>query len=859
MSRAPRSLLAAVVALDVLARSALAQGVDATWERLAGPLDPPPAVGHQVLHDPLRHRLLLIDSGTMDVLWVMSLPTSGPTAWQRIPIPGPVPSFRLLFGATYDPRHDRVLIFGGRHYDPTSGGGIDTNDVWALTLSPSPAWSEVAVQGDPPSARSNCIFTYDPVRDRVLLFGGTVFPDQFPADTWSLDLAGSPTWHQLSPVGNRSPMGREGAAGVYDPWNDRMVMFGGWTSGSPEGSIHDDLWSLALAGATRWDTLPVSPRPPARQNFTAVVDPIHGELVVANGDGWQNYDPLSDAWALNLIGIRSWRQIAVSGEVPTVGGQCGIFSPERNSIIEYGGDWDPNQTLCHELSLADANWSLLSPPGPDPMPTRRAEPTLIADPAADRLLLFGGIAEGCPDDLWSFSLGDGSAWTQLPTTGTAPNCAASNFVFDPARRRLLAFGRFAIAYDGQSLDQLWAMSLDEPLVWTQLNPVGPLPPARSDFSLLYDPRRDRILMFGGRIFRSRADGTGESQDDLWELSLGDSLRWRRLAPVGTPGARAGHATAYDFARDRMIVFQGEHSVAYSQYVDEDLDDAWALSLAGDSLVWRRLGPDAPAHGVLALDPGRDRLVLWPGDDSAWALSLADMSAWRPLAIDGEVPTRRSGSGFVFDPTRDRLFVAGGYQDHPVEQYGAYTADLYSLRFAGAAGTQVAVRDSRVTPSKVELFWSGLTPSQPVAVVRADGDGPFVMKASLTANAGGEVDFNDAAVVPGRHYRYALSLDAGARRLGETPVDVPFAPAFALAGAYPNPAVRDLSLAFSLLDASPARLDVFDLAGRRITGRDVGAMGAGRHLLPLGRFTPGVYVVRLTEGARSATIRAAVVR
>src|SRR5205814_1310655 len=68
-----RFALAALVA-GACADAASAQATDATWERLAGPVDPPPAVGHQVVHDPLRHRMLLINRGTMDVLWVMSLP-----------------------------------------------------------------------------------------------------------------------------------------------------------------------------------------------------------------------------------------------------------------------------------------------------------------------------------------------------------------------------------------------------------------------------------------------------------------------------------------------------------------------------------------------------------------------------------------------------------------------------------------------------------------------------------------------------------------------------------------------------------------------------------------------------------------
>jgi hypothetical protein len=380
--------------------------------------------------------------------------------------------------------------------------------------------------------------------------------------------------------------------------------------------------------------------------------------------------------------------------------------------------------------------------------------------------------------------------------------------------------------------------------------------------VIYDPRRDRVLLFGGTIFLRRSDDSGQSQDDLWELSLGDSLRWRQLTPVGSPGSRYEHEAVYDFARDRMIVFQGEQSQPCSYYCFGELDDAWAVSLGSDSLTWQRLGPDAPVRGDIMLDPGRDRLLLWPGDNSAWTLSLSDTTAWRSLAIDGELPMARQISGFVLDPTRDRMFVMGGLQT-PFPRnfglFGSFTGDVFALRFSGLSGTQVVVRESRVTPAKVELLWGGLTPSQPAAVVRAEADGPFVVRASLFANAGGEIGFHDATVVAGRRYRYALSIENGARRLAEVALEVPLALAFSLAGAQPNPALRDLSLAFSLPNASPARLDVFDLAGRRVVGRDVGALGAGRHVLSMGRVSPGVYVVRLEQGAHSATVRAAVLR
>ena len=72
----------------------------------------------------------------------------------------------------------------------------------------------------------------------------------------------------------------------------------------------------------------------------------------------------------------------------------------------------------------------------------------------------------------------------------------------------------------------------------------------------------------------------------------------------------------------------------------------------------------------------------------------------------------------------------------------------------------------------------------------------------------------------------------------------------LAGVAPSPARGAVVLDFTLPDAEPAA-QVFDLAGRRVVSRDVGALGAGRHQLQLAeteRFAPGVYLVRLSRGS-----------
>src|SRR5262249_7089447 len=121
------------------------------------------------------------------------------------------------------------------------------NLVSALSLAGSPAWTQLIPVGTPPSGREGHTAIYDPVDDRMVVFGGW---DGFNKlnDVWALSLAGSPSWTQLIPMGI-SPRIRYWHTAIYDPVRNRMMVFGGFGS-----YILNDVWDL------QWDT-PVSVLP----------------------------------------------------------------------------------------------------------------------------------------------------------------------------------------------------------------------------------------------------------------------------------------------------------------------------------------------------------------------------------------------------------------------------------------------------------------------------------------------------------------------------------------------------------------------------------------------------------------------
>src|SRR5262249_15760269 len=74
---------------------------------------------------------------------------------------------------------------------------------------------------------------------------------------------------------------------------------------------------------------------------------------------------------------------------------------------------------------------------------------------------------------------------------------------------------------------------------------------------------------------------------------------------------------------------------------------------------------------------------------------------------------------------------------------------------------------------------------------------------------------------------------------------------ALLGTRPNPASAGaLTIEFMLDGWQPTRIQLLDLAGRRLDSREIGSLGPGLHAVALqGATRGGVYFVRLEQGER----------
>ena len=175
--------------------------------------------------------------------------------------------------AIYDPIRDRMVIFGGSTSDDYYGVH---NDVWELDLTGPPTWSHLAPGGTLPIPRRSGTAIYDPLRDRMILYGGWDSTENgtasFLGDTWALSFPGN-QWAQLSPAGT-TPAGRDApASAIYDPLGDRMVLFGGWSGVAMLGDTEFLTWGGVGTAAS------------VTANSQADPDAVHLQWSVENATG----------------------------------------------------------------------------------------------------------------------------------------------------------------------------------------------------------------------------------------------------------------------------------------------------------------------------------------------------------------------------------------------------------------------------------------------------------------------------------------------------------------------------------------------------------------------------------------------
>jgi hypothetical protein len=311
------------VALTLVAcAAAAATAAPRGWERVTAASPPSARFDHTITLDPAGQKLVLFGgrdgANTLGDTWVFDL---GSRAWHEAK-PSPAPTPRFGHDATYDPTTRRVLLFAGQ------GKEGFFNDVWSFDTV-SETWRKLETNGPTPVKRYGTAAAVDTRRNQLLITHG--FAEGRFDDTWALNLATN-TWTQLAISGGK-PLKRCLHEAVYDGGTDRLILFGGCSSGvgpCPQG----DLWTLDPAARAWTEIQPAGKKPAARQNPSLVSDEA-GRVYLFGGETADG--PSADVWVLD-VAAKQWTQLVTPAAAPTPrASHDAVWNRNTQQMILFGG------------------------------------------------------------------------------------------------------------------------------------------------------------------------------------------------------------------------------------------------------------------------------------------------------------------------------------------------------------------------------------------------------------------------------------------------------------------------------------------------------------------------------------------
>lgn len=378
--------------------------------------------------------------------------------------------------------------------------------------------------------------------------------------------------------GKNNPTGRGEQAAIYEPCNDRIILFAG-----------NDL-------------------APAECSFS----------------GSKNY--LKDTWAYSRE-YDNWYKIKTDSAPPPRGRHASAFDASRKRMLIFGGRYRPagqssgGYTLYNDLWAFDINtdtWVELEDSGQ--VPSARTNTAMVYDDLNDRVILFGGNTSTSGlrftphNDTYVLDL-DSHEWLRVDTGTKPPARLFHAMVMDGANNQVLMYsGGDAGAFTGPFLEDVWALdleSLEWKQVWRKTNEQAEAPEARINGEFIELRESGKVVMFAGH------DDTSLGNDnDLWTFD-GKTHEWSKLRQgdvytgagcpsfcqcsenfveydLESPERRQYHTFVRVTGEREALLFGGTGDCGY-------MDDTWKLSLQDG--MWTELHP--AEQGIACERTGRE--------------------------------------------------------------------------------------------------------------------------------------------------------------------------------------------------------------------------------------------------------------
>lgn len=268
---------------------------------------------------------------------------------------------------------------------------------------------------------------------------------------------------------------------------------------------------------------------------------------------------------------------------------------------------------------------------------------------SDKIILFGGADDTkVYGDTWSFS---DNKWKKITDEGPSPRTFPCMVVAD---RYILLFGGNAVLFGNESnpvhyLDDTWKFQNNK---WSKVStPIHP--PPRAEAAISYDPRRKKVVLFGGR-----QAGEKWVLGDTWEF---DGNQWNELHVEG-PVPRSGAVMVYDDELHQVVLFGGNPVIANEKNYNGPM---WSF----DGRTWIPLkSMDPLIFNSCMAHNSKDHFILrfggWNGHERVNDTWIYQHNGWKKLELS-LAPAARNHSIMVYDSRKNSFYLYGGHDGENV--------------------------------------------------------------------------------------------------------------------------------------------------------------------------------------------------
>lgn len=257
--------------------------------------------------------------------------------WKKLAENGPSPrTFPCMVMA-----NNYILLFGGNAvlFGNENNPVHYLDDTWKFENG---KWSKLSFTVHP-DARAEAAITYDPLRKKVILFGGRRAGDQWiDGDTWEFD--GS-KWQLADTIG---PAPRSGAAMVYDSRLKEAILFGGNPVIAKEKNYNGPMWSW---NGNQWSQ--IDSHEPLIFNSCMAYNSV--EHYILRYGGWNGKSRVNDTW---IYTNNKWSKLDCKRSPEARNHAILIYDPDSNFFFLYGGH-DGENVFGDLWKFKNGEWKLV--------------------------------------------------------------------------------------------------------------------------------------------------------------------------------------------------------------------------------------------------------------------------------------------------------------------------------------------------------------------------------------------------------------------------------------------------------------------------------------------------------------------